>query len=185
MQNDEICGICDELGHSTNECPKISLFKKVVHEQVNAMNNFKKPYTSSFSDSYNPRWRNHLNFSWRNDNNAHTMSSQGTTNPPPYASSRSRNLEETMQAFIQGQTNINNQTSQAINEIKNTLSALATSLHAQEKDKFSAQPQPNPASQCHVSTSSESQPENVNSITTLRSEKIIDHSFQKKMPNLD
>ena len=41
-----------------------------------------------------------------------------------------------MQAFIQGQTNINNQTSQAINEIKNTLSALATSLHAQEKGKF-------------------------------------------------
>ena len=41
-----------------------------------------------------------------------------------------------MQAFIQGQTNINNQTSQAINEIKNTLSALATSLHAKKKVNF-------------------------------------------------
>ena len=180
VQNDEICGICDELGHSTNECPKIPLFKEVVHEQVNAMNNFKKPYTSSFSDSYNPGWRNHPNFSWRNDNNAHTMPSQGTTNPPPYASSRSRNLEETMQAFIQGQTNINNQTSQAINEIKNTLSALTASLHAQEKGKFPAQPQPNPASQCHVSTSNESQPENVNSITTLRSGKVIDKTIPSK-----
>ena len=68
------------------------------------------------------------------------MPSQGTTNPPPYASSRSKNLEETMQAFIQGQTNINNQISQAINEIKNTLSALATSLHAQEKGKLLTQP---------------------------------------------
>ena len=108
------------------------------------------------------------------------MPSQGTTNPPPYASSRLRNLEETMQAFIQGQTNINNQTSQAINEIKNTLSALATSLHAQEKGKFPAQPQPNPASQCHVSTSSESQPKNVNSITTLRSGKVIDKTIPSK-----
>ena len=54
VQNEEICSICDELGHSTNECPKIPLFKEVVHEQVNAMNNFKKPFTSSFSDSYNP-----------------------------------------------------------------------------------------------------------------------------------
>ena len=78
------------------------------------MNNFKKPFTYSFSDSYNPGWRNHPNFSWRNDNNAHQMPSQGTTNPPLYASSRPRNLKETMQAFIQGQTNINNQTSQAI-----------------------------------------------------------------------
>ena len=108
------------------------------------------------------------------------MSSQGTTNPSPYASSRPRNLEETMQAFIQGQTNINNQTSQAINEIKNTLSALATSLHTQEKGKFLAQPQPNPDSQYHVSTSSESQPENVNSITTLRSGKIIDKTIPSK-----
>ena len=85
-----------------------------------------------------------------------------------------------MQAFIQGQTNINNQTSQAINEIKNTLSALATSLHAQEKGKFPVQPQPNSASQCHVSTSSESQPENVNSITTLRNGKIIDKTIPSK-----
>ena len=115
------------------------------------MNNFKRPYTSSFLDSYNQGWRNHPNFSWRNDNNAYTMPSQGTTNLPPYASSCSRNLEETMQASIQGQTNINNQTLQAINDIKNTLSALATSLHAQEKGKFAAQPQPNPTSQCHVS----------------------------------
>ena len=53
VQNEKICSIYDELGHSTNECPKISLFK-VVHEQVNAMNNLKKPFTSSFSDSYNP-----------------------------------------------------------------------------------------------------------------------------------
>ena len=75
VQNDEICGICDELEHSTNECPKIPLFKKVVHEQVNAMNNFKKPYTSSFSYSYNLGWRNHPNFSWRNDINANTMPS--------------------------------------------------------------------------------------------------------------
>ena len=108
------------------------------------------------------------------------MSSQGTTNPPQYASSCPRNLEETMQAFIQDQTNINNQTSQAINEIKNTLSALATSLHAQEKGKFPAQPQPNSASQCHVSTSSESQPENVNFIITLQSGKIIDKTIPSK-----
>ena len=26
VQNEKICSICDELGHSTNECPKIPLF---------------------------------------------------------------------------------------------------------------------------------------------------------------
>ena len=57
---------------------------------------------------------------------------------------------------------------------------MTASLHTQEKGKFPAQPQPNRASQCHVSTSSESQPENVNSIITLRSGKVIDKTIHSK-----
>ena len=53
-------------------------------------------------------------------------------------------------------------------------------MHAQEKGKFPTQPQPNPANQCHVSTSNESQPKNVNSITTLLSGKIIDKTIPSK-----
>ncbi|XVF45052.1 hypothetical protein PTKIN_Ptkin02bG0174600 [Pterospermum kingtungense] len=34
VQNDEICGICDAVGHSTNICPKIPVFKEVFHEQI-------------------------------------------------------------------------------------------------------------------------------------------------------
>ena len=55
---------------------------------------------------------------------------------------------------------------------------MATSLNAQEKGKFSTQP--NPTNQCHVSTSSESQPKNVNSITTLQNGKIIDKTIPSK-----
>ena len=108
---------------------QIFLFlKEVFHDQANVMNNFKKPFPSFLSETYNPGWRNHPNFRWRNDNNAHKMPSQGTTNFSPYASSHSNSLEETIQVFIQGQTNINKQTSQAIQEIRNTLSTLTESL---------------------------------------------------------
>ena len=82
---------------------------------------------------------------------------------------------------MQGQTTINNQTSQAINEIKNTLSALTASLRTQEKGKFPAQPQPNPSSQCNI-TSSDTQSENANSITTLRSGKTVDKTISPKEP---
>ncbi|XVF72157.1 hypothetical protein PTKIN_Ptkin15bG0096600 [Pterospermum kingtungense] len=34
VQNDEICGICDIVGHSTNICPNIPVFKEVFHEQL-------------------------------------------------------------------------------------------------------------------------------------------------------
>ena len=81
---------------------------------------------------------------------------------------------------MQGQANINNQTTQDIKEIKSSLSALTASLRTQEKGKFPAQPQPNPATQCHVSSSSKTQVENANSITTLRSGKVIDKTIPPK-----
>ena len=63
MQNREICGICDIIGHSTNDCPNILVFKEVFHEQANVINNFIKSFSSYFSKIYNPGWRNHPNFS--------------------------------------------------------------------------------------------------------------------------
>ena len=105
------------------------MFKEVLHDQANAMNNFKKPFPSPYSETYNPQWRNHPNFSWRDDNRAHVPQHQKPLNFSSYPAPHTKNLEETLQAFMQGQTNINNQTSQAINEIKNTLSTVVASLH--------------------------------------------------------
>jgi hypothetical protein len=36
-------------------------------EQTNMLNNNFRPQNNPFSNTYNPRWRNHPNFSWRND----------------------------------------------------------------------------------------------------------------------
>jgi hypothetical protein len=48
---------------------------------------------------------------------------------------------------MQGQSTINNQTTQDINGIRSTLTKLTTSLSTQDKGKFPAQPQPNPQGQ--------------------------------------
>jgi hypothetical protein len=34
-------------------------------EQVNAFNNFQKKSSGPYSETYNPWWRNHPNFSWK------------------------------------------------------------------------------------------------------------------------
>ncbi|XP_022866699.1 uncharacterized protein LOC111386463, partial [Olea europaea var. sylvestris] len=182
VQNDEICSICETFGHLTHDCPNIPVFKEVLHDQANAMNTFKKPFSSPYSETYNQQWRNHPNFSWRDDNRDHISQPQGLSKIPSFPPPQSKTLEETLQSFMQGQANINNQTLQAINEIKNTLSSLTSSLHFQEKGKFPAQPQPNPSQQYNVnaSSSSESQQQNANSITTLRSGKIIDKTIPSK-----
>ena len=129
VQNDEFCVICEFIGHSTNECPNIQMCKEVMQEQANALNAFKKPFPSPYSESYNQQWRNHPNFSWRDENRAYPPQPQRSQNFLSYSTSNVKTLEEALQEFMQGQENINNQTTQDIKEIKSSLSALTASLH--------------------------------------------------------
>ncbi|XP_040998118.1 uncharacterized protein LOC121244143 [Juglans microcarpa x Juglans regia] len=77
---------------------------------------------------------------------------------------------------MQSQNIINNQNSQAINDIRGTLTRVTTSLSAQEKGKFPAQPQPNPQGQNQqIQSNAESaNVKSVKAITTLRSGKVVD-----------
>ncbi|XP_042953573.1 uncharacterized protein LOC122290102 [Carya illinoinensis] len=127
---------------------------------------------SPFSNTYNPSWINHPNLSWRNEQstqpsnhapgpsqytgNQQSATSGSTQYPTAAPYGQRRNLEETMhqmaanlQQFMQGQTTMNNQTSQAINEIRGSLTRLTTTLQTQEKGKFPTQPQPNLQGQIH------------------------------------
>jgi hypothetical protein len=47
---------------------------------VNAFNNFQKPSSGLYSETYNPGWRNHLNFSWKQ--NQPTTNQGGALYPP-------------------------------------------------------------------------------------------------------
>ena len=107
---DEVCRICETMEHPTNECPTISTFKEVLHDQANAMNMVKKSYPSLYSKTYNSGWRNHSNFSWRNDNVV-APPTHGSSNFAPYNPPPKKSLEDTLQQFMQTQSTINNQTS--------------------------------------------------------------------------
>jgi hypothetical protein len=57
----ESCSICASLMHQAHNCPSMTVFSEM--EQVNAFNNFQKQSSGPYSESYNPGWRNHPNFS--------------------------------------------------------------------------------------------------------------------------
>jgi hypothetical protein len=59
------CSICAILMHSVYNCPSMSVFSEYPMEQVNAFNDFQKQSNGPYSMTYNPGWRNHLNFSWK------------------------------------------------------------------------------------------------------------------------
>eukprot|EP00258_Populus_trichocarpa_P031979 XP_024447998.1 uncharacterized protein LOC112325536 [Populus trichocarpa] len=99
---------------------------------------FQRPNHNPYSQTYNPGWRNHLNFSWKSDNNnaqtsqppfqAHHNFQNSHGYAPPYA-----NLEETLHAFIEKQETINTQLAQSMTDFKDTLAKLTSALSFQEK----------------------------------------------------
>ena len=63
---DESCIICDDPTHSTINFPNLPQVKGAIHiEQANALNYQRKPFNSPYSETYNPGWGKHPNFSWK------------------------------------------------------------------------------------------------------------------------
>jgi hypothetical protein len=107
------CSICASPMHSATNCPSTPFYSEYPMEQVNAFNDYRKQSNGPYSKTYNPGWRNHPNFSWKqNQGGAH----QNATNqyPPGFhtqqqnqptsqvlASSYQSALKETMKTFIQ------------------------------------------------------------------------------------
>jgi hypothetical protein len=48
------CEICEAKVHLTKDCPTIPAFKEVLHEQANAANAYQRPFSSPYSETYNP-----------------------------------------------------------------------------------------------------------------------------------
>ena len=89
---EEPCIICDDPTHSTINCSNLPQVKGEIQiEQANALNYQRKPFNSPYSETYNPGWGKHPNFSWRNEGGPHnlpnnqgpTYQNQGFSNPAP------------------------------------------------------------------------------------------------------
>jgi hypothetical protein len=143
---DIVCQICE-----TNDCPTLPSFKECLHEQAHALNSFQRPNHNPYSQTYNPGWRNYLNFSWKSGNNnaqtskpsfqAHHNFQNSHGFVPPYAPPLRRNIEETLHAFIEKQETINIQRTQSMTDFKDTLAKFTSTLSFQKICKFSFQPQ--------------------------------------------
>jgi hypothetical protein len=62
----EPCSFCSSTMHQVNNCLTTVNYTDVSNEQVNAA--FSKQGNDPYSNTYNPGWRNHSNFSWKSPN---------------------------------------------------------------------------------------------------------------------
>jgi hypothetical protein len=137
-------------------------------EQVNAFNSFQKPFSGSYSETYNPGWRNHPNFSWKQNQGGaphyppgfSSYQNQGWSALPASLSyqapnqapaSSNQSLEDTMRDFMkmtgQSISNIRQSTmvnTQAISKLEMQMGQLENHLGERDKGKFPSQAVNNP-----------------------------------------
>ena len=137
--------MCNRTDHLTQECPTT---RDPYESQCNALGTYRKPYTP-YSNTYNPGWRNHPNFSWNQESHqlSQTPQPRGYSTPQYATFVVPRNsLEDTMQAFMETQSKTNQKFESLIaqlaednNEIKSQISKLTNILSVNEQDKFPSQ----------------------------------------------
>jgi hypothetical protein len=171
-------------------------------EQVNAFNNFQKPSSGPYFETYNPGWKNHPNFSWKQNrpttnqrgaphyplgfssyqNQGHLappVSSSSYQAPTQAPASSTQSLEETMREFMkmigQSISDVRQSTmvnTQAISKLEMQMGQLANHLGERDRGKLPSQAVNNPKA-CNIRNSSN--PEHVQAIVTLRSGKRVDN----------
>ena len=198
IHRNEVCSLCYSTSHNAQSCPSVPIYQEAFSEEVKAFQTYGKSTDDPYAQSYNPNWRNHPNFSWRQNqpqmNQGHQYNPPNQSHAQPNMSypqpQRKPSLEDTMQQFMQTTQQFMQSTQQALQtnsqsllKLETQIGQLATVVGEREKGKFPSQPVPNPKSQYEVSTSKSM--EEAKSISILRSGKIIEKPDYVPQPDTE
>jgi hypothetical protein len=111
----QVCAICSQFDHTIDTCP---LYSSTDQEQANyvGQSNY-PPKNNPYSNTYNPGWRNHPNFSWSNNQNAlnhqgQQRNSQQATQP--IQESKKSDLESVVMQLVTSQQQVTTQQQQML-----------------------------------------------------------------------
>ncbi|CAN6547391.1 unnamed protein product [Malus baccata var. baccata] len=134
VQNVSACGICSMQGHPTDTCPQ--LIENGGWETLNAVG-FGQQYqqrNNPFSNTYNPGWRDHPNFKWREPQQGQQQNTFRQQPPGFYQKPFAPNQTQMQSAPTNSGTSLDNDT---ILKLLNTLSQgqenQTTALQSQAK----------------------------------------------------
>ncbi|XP_073120574.1 uncharacterized protein [Henckelia pumila] len=132
---------CEKCGaeHFTKDCQTFSQPEGVM---ASHMGNQNRPRNDPYSNSYNPGWRQHPNFSWGGQNKPY--GNQNYSKPPQEEKS---SLEQMMQKFISStETRMQNQDA-SIKNLENQIGKLAKSISSRDQGTLPSDSENNPKEQ--------------------------------------
>ena len=119
--NNDQYGLYSNMGHGTEACPYQG--ETTGPEQVNVLGAYQqRPRFDPNSNTYNPGWRSHPNFSWRQNNPPFTQSSnqagQQFHPPIPRSIPNKPTLEDNLNSFIQVCRDNQSKTNQRLDSVE-------------------------------------------------------------------
>ncbi|KAH9659732.1 hypothetical protein KPL70_023966 [Citrus sinensis] len=169
VQQMKTCGICYNMGHSTNMCPTL---QEEPVEQANTVGGFpsmpQRRY-DPYAQTYNPGWKDHPNFSYRIRQSGFPQQYPLRQPAPPQSNSKSGiSLEEIVKSLATNTQQFQQATTASIQNLKNQMSQLATTVSHLESQVLGRLP-----SQSEVNSK-----QNVNAVI-LRSGKELQEPSKK------
>jgi hypothetical protein len=155
----QVCALCSQFDHTTDTCP---LYSSADQEQANyvGQNNY-PPKNNPYSNTYNPRWQNHPNFSWSNNQGQQRNPQQAAQ---PIQESKKSDLESLVMQLVksqdqfmveekqfrneQRQTNAKHE--QSIQRLEVQVGQLAKEMNVRKQGELPAQTIPNPGAHQQV-----------------------------------
>ncbi|KAH9723012.1 hypothetical protein KPL70_006942 [Citrus sinensis] len=148
VQQVKTCGICFNMGHSTNMCPTL---QEEPVEQANAVGGFpgmpQRRY-DPYAQTYNPGWKDHPNFSYGVRPSGFPQQYPPRQPSPPQSNSKSSiSLEEIVKSLATNTQQFQQATTASIQNLENQMSQLATTmsrLESQVLGRLPSQSEVNP-----------------------------------------
>ncbi|KAM2301644.1 hypothetical protein FF1_032374 [Malus domestica] len=134
VQNVSACGVCSMQGHPTDKCPQ--LIENGGWETLNAVG-FGQQYqqrNDPFSNTYNPCWRDHPNFKWREPQQGQQQNTFRQQPPGFYQTPFAPNQTQIQSAPPNSGTSLDNDTIlKLLNTLSQGLENQTTALQTQAK----------------------------------------------------
>ena len=141
------CDMCGE-GHPTQQCPLI--YHDVAQSSsVNYVGNSSNQQNNPFSNTYNPGWRNHPNFSWNNNVRPNMPFKQNVPpgfqqNPRPQEMEKKPNTEDLLLQYMQKTDALIQSQSASMRALQMQVGQLASAINNRPSGSLPSNTEPNP-----------------------------------------
>ncbi|KAG9450268.1 hypothetical protein H6P81_010233 [Aristolochia fimbriata] len=172
-----VCGICGG-GHADFECQGNVYALNSIPEQTNFVGNSRR--IDPYSNTYNPGWKNHPNFSWNNANQAR-QHPPGFKPPQPNAQQKEepqREEESKLIRAIYAELQSMKTLQTEVQSIKQSVTLLTTQVNQLNRDVYE---RPRGA----LPSNSEINPKEQVKAITLRSGKTLEEHQTKEQPTME